>query len=136
MGLLRIVRRRRFRGARAGRIARPAGTVLLVLAAALCFAGGFILVRPLSTPAPVLMIGSRPAGARFYDRSGRLLGEAGSAREGESRWYALGRASDDCVAAAFLAARNLSEADILSADLLDVPRALAGFVLGTDNPGG
>ena len=120
------------RDARSGRSLRPAGRILLLAAGVFCAAGAAILFAPLPLPAPNLELGSRPEGARFYDRSGRLLMEAGSGRAQESRWYGLENAPpEDCVLPAFLAARSLSPEEIRSRSLLDSPRAMMSPLLGT-----
>lgn len=133
--LARIVRGRRLGRTRTGRRTRPWGRILLLAAGILCAAGAVILVSPLPLPAPDLQLGSRPEGARFYDRTGKLLIEAGSARAGESRWYAAGSAPEtDCVLSAFLAARNLTLEAIRSPDLLGAARAFAGALAGAKDP--
>lgn len=137
MHISRIVRRRRLRGARSGRISRPAGTILLVLAGVLCAAGAWILLYPLPLPAPDLELGSRPQGARFFDRTGKLLIEAGSARAQDSRWYSVDDATlDDCVLAAFLAARGLSPDDIRRPDISGGVRAMADALFGSSDLAG
>ncbi|MGB7540146.1 MAG: Ig-like domain-containing protein [Anaerolineales bacterium] len=135
--LSRIVRDRRLRRIRRGRIARPLGRILLLAAGLFFAAGAAILIAPLRLPAPDLEMGSRPQGARFYDRTGKLLIEAGSARAGESRWYAAGSAPDaECVLPAFLAARNLSFEEMRSPDFLDAARAIADSLAGVKDPAG
>jgi hypothetical protein len=127
----RIVRRRRARAGRGGRPLRPAGGILLAVAGVALAAGAAILLAPLPVTAPDLTLGVRPEGARFYDRTGRLLAEAGSARRQDSRWYGLESApARDCVLPAFLAVRGISERDLRSPGPLDVPRSMAGAVLG------
>jgi membrane peptidoglycan carboxypeptidase len=131
MHISRIVRRRRLREARSGRVSRPAGTILLLVTGVLCAAGALILLYPLPLPAPDLELGSRPQGARFYDRTGKLLIEAGSARAQESRWYGVeNAASDECVLPAFLAARGLALEDIHRPDFSGGVRAMADALLG------
>src|SRR4030042_315600 len=56
--LARIVRGRRLRRARSGRMGRPWGRILLLGAGLLCAAGAVILVSPLPLPAPDLQMGS------------------------------------------------------------------------------
>ncbi|MBN2084091.1 MAG: transglycosylase domain-containing protein [Anaerolineales bacterium] len=132
--LARMVRGRRLRRIRSGRLARPLGRILLLGAVLLGAAGAAILISPLPLPAPDLQMGSQPEGARFYDRTGKLLIEAGSARAGESRWYAAGSAPEtDCVLPAFLAARDLTFGEIRSPDLLGAMRAFAASLAGADD---
>jgi membrane peptidoglycan carboxypeptidase len=133
----RIVRRRRLRRIRGGRIAVPLGRILLLAGALVCAAGVGSFLAPLPPPAPDLELGTRPEGAQFYDRTGKLLIEAGSARVQESRWYSLADApEDDCILPAFLAARRLSRKDVSSADMLDGIRAVAGVLAGVDDLAG
>jgi hypothetical protein len=135
--LSRIVHDRRLRRARSGRIARPLGRILLLSAGLLFAAGTLILTIPLPLPAPDLQMGSRPQGARFYDRTGKLLIEAGSARAREARWYPAGSAPEaDCVLPAFLAARNISFAEIRLPDFLGAARAFADSLAGVKDPAG
>jgi len=135
--LARIVRERRLRRARPGRIARPVGRILLLAAGVFIAAGAAMLASPLPLPDPDLQSGSLPQGARFYDRTGKLLIEAGSARAGESRWYAAGSAPQaECVLPAFLAARNLTLSEIRSPDLLGAVRAFADSLAGVKDPAG
>ncbi len=135
--LARIVRERRLRRARTGRRARPLGRLLLLAAGGLCAAGAVILMAPLPLPAPDLQMGTRPQGARFYDRTGKLLIEAGSARAREARWYSAGSAPEtDCVLPAYLAARKLSVGDIRLPDPLGAARAFADTLVGASDPAG
>jgi hypothetical protein len=135
--LTRIVHERRLRRVRGGRIARPLGRILLLGAGLFIAAAALIWIAPLPLPAPDLQMGSRPQGARFYDRTGRLLIEAGSARAGESRWYAAGSAPEaDCVLPAFLAARNMSFEEMRSPDFLGAARAFADSLAGLKDPAG
>jgi hypothetical protein len=137
MRIARIVRRRRRRAPRGGRMSRPAGVLLLILGGGLCAAAAWILLSPLPLPAPDLELGAPPRGAQFYDRTGKLLVEAGSARALDRRWYGLEDApADDCVLAAFLAARGLSREDIAKADVSDGVRAMADALTGADDLAG
>jgi hypothetical protein len=135
--LSRIVRERRLRRTRAGMHARPLGKILLLAAGLISAAGAVILMAPLPLPAPDLQLGSRPQGARFYDRTGKLLIEAGSARAGEARWYAAGSAPEtDCVLPAFLAARNWTLEEIRAPDLPGAARAFTDALTGRNDPAG
>jgi membrane peptidoglycan carboxypeptidase len=137
MRIARIVRRRRLRGPRGGRISRPAGVLLLLLAGGLLAAAAWILLSPLPLPAPDLDLGSLPQGAQFFDRTGKLLIEAGSARAQDSRWYGLENAPpDDCVLAAFLAAHGLAPEDLRRTDPSGGVRAMADALAGAGDLAG
>jgi membrane peptidoglycan carboxypeptidase len=136
ISISRIVHERRIGRTRRGRVSRTLGRILLLTAAVSCAAGAWILLSPLSLPEPDLKTGTRPAGARFYDRTGRLLVEAGSARAAESRWYALNSTEPDCVLGAFLAAHNLTLAEIKAPDVLGGARAIADGLTGAEDLAG
>ncbi|MBN1440991.1 MAG: transglycosylase domain-containing protein [Anaerolineales bacterium] len=137
MRILRIVRRRRVREADAGRVFRPAGRILLAAVNLICAAAAGILLYPLPPPEPELNLGNRPQAARFYDRTGRLLAEAGSASATMSRWYALDEAAaDDCVLPAFLAARGIAAEEIRGTVFAAGLRAMAGALAGVDGLAG
>ena len=79
----------------------------------------------------------RPEGARFYDRTGKLLIEAGSMRARDGIWYgAVDAPEEECILPAFLAARNLSMQDVQAPDLLGGPRAVANALAGADDLAG
>lgn len=135
--LSRIVHDRRLRRARRGRRARPLGWILLIVAGSVCAAGAWLLIAPLPVSATDLKPGERPLAAQFYDRTGLLLVEAGSAHARESRWYEAGTAPEaDCILPAFLAARNLTLEEIQSADLLSVPRAFVNSLADVPDSAG
>jgi hypothetical protein len=135
--LSRIVHDRRLRRSRRGRSARPLGWIFLLAAGLLCAAGAWILIAPLPGSTTDLHMGERPQGAQFFDRTGKLLVEAGSARARESRWYPAETAPDtDCVLPAFLAARNLTLEEIQTADPLSVPRAFINVLADVPDPAG
>jgi hypothetical protein len=117
--LPRLVRRRRERKARAGRISRPAGRFLLCAALIGLAAGIGLLLSP-APLAPVLQIGQRPGGAQFFDRNGKLLAEAGSVRAADARWYSPAAAPPgDCVLSAYLAAHGIGPEGLPSPTLFD-----------------
>jgi len=104
---------------------------MLLSAGSVCGAIAVFLLAPLSFPDPLLILGSRPEPTRFYDRTGRLLTEAGSPHTAESRWYVpAAQPKEDCVLAAFLSARDLAPADWSSPDFASPLPAMGDALLG------
>jgi len=135
--MMRSVRRRRLRSlARFGK-PRFLGWMLLLAAGVIFAAAAVFLLAPLPLPAPKLTLGSRPEPARFYDRTGRLLTEAGSKQAGQSQWYSPGDASGgDCVLSAFLAARDVRQADWHPGDSINLLQAMGDALLGRNDLAG
>jgi membrane peptidoglycan carboxypeptidase len=131
MHAVRSLRRRRLRVLARSRRPRILGWVMLLAGGSACAAVALFLLAPLPLPDPLLILGNRPEPTRFYDRTGRLLTEAGSPHAAESRWYApAARPEEDCVLAAFLSARDLAPADWSSLDFASSLRAMADALLG------
>jgi membrane peptidoglycan carboxypeptidase len=137
MRMMRSVRRRRLRAlAHLGK-SRLLGWMLLLAAVAIFAAAAVFLLAPLPLPAPKLTLGSRPEPARFYDRTGRLLTEAGSKQAGQSQWFAPGDAPDgNCVLSAFLAARDIHQADWHPGDSDNLLQAMGDALLGRNDLAG
>jgi membrane peptidoglycan carboxypeptidase len=109
----------------------------LIAAGAVFAAGAAFLLAPLPFPAPDLNIGSLPEPARFYDRTGRLITDAGSRQAGQSRWYPIADGtSGDCVLSAFLAAREVPSASWRPADSINPLAALGNVLLGRSDLAG
>jgi membrane peptidoglycan carboxypeptidase len=137
MRILQSMRRRRRRSAAGMRKSRLAGWALLLAAGAIFAAAAAFLLAPLPLPAPDLTLGSLPAPARFYDRTGRLITEAGSKQGGESYWYSPARGSElDCTLPAFFAARSVPRADWRLADFITPLTAIADALLGREDLAG
>jgi membrane peptidoglycan carboxypeptidase len=129
-------RRRRHSLARLAKSRLLGGGLLLAAAMVLAAAAAFLLA-PLPFPAPSLALGSRPDPARFYDRSGRLLTEAGSQHAEQSVWYSLvDTPESDCILTAFLAARGIPSADWRPEGSVNPLQALADALLGRDDLAG
>jgi membrane peptidoglycan carboxypeptidase len=113
------------------------GWILLLAAGAVFTSGAAFLLAPLPLPAPDLNIGNLPKPARFYDRTGRLLTDAGSKQAGESHWYSPADGSKgDCLLPAFLAVRGVSRADWRPADFINPLEAMGDVLLGRSDLAG
>jgi membrane peptidoglycan carboxypeptidase len=134
---MRSVRRRRLRSlAQLGK-SRGLGWLLLVAAGIVFAAGAIFLLAPLPLPAPELTLGKLPEPARFYDRTGRLLIEAGSQQARQSEWYSPGEGTDgECVLSAFLAARGILRGDWRGGGSINLPQAMGDELFGRSDLAG